>query len=131
GKALVRRCVKANHPTYLGDCEGGAATTVGPGTITCNYAGFRKPRTVIGARVQIGSDTQLVAPVQVGDDAYVAAGTTVTHDVPPGALAVSRVPQRDLEGWTVRRRARETGGATEPVTLQPAARTKPQAGKRR
>src|SRR5439155_770424 len=80
----------------------------------------------IGARVQIGSDTQLVAPVAVGDDAYVGAGTTVTHDVPSGALAVSRSPQRHLEGWTMRRRAREDG-ASEAA----AARTKPRAGKRR
>ena len=86
---------------------------------------------MIGARVQIGSDAQLVAPVAVGDDAYVGAGTTVTHDVPAGALAVSRVPQRHLEGWTARRRARETGAGAEPVKLKPAARKKPPAGKRR
>ena len=130
-QALLAPGVKANHLTYLGDCEIGADTNVGAGTITCNYDGFRKHRTVIGARVQIGSDTQLVAPVAVGDDAYVGAGTTVTHDVPAGALAVSRVPQRHLAGWTARRRARETGAGAEPVELKPAARRKPTAGKRR
>jgi bifunctional UDP-N-acetylglucosamine pyrophosphorylase/glucosamine-1-phosphate N-acetyltransferase len=102
---------KANHLTYLGDCEIGPDTNVGAGTITCNYDGFAKHRTVIGARVQIGSDTQLVAPVTVGDDAYVAAGTTVTCDVPPGALAVSRTPQRSVPGWTAARRARAAGAA--------------------
>ncbi len=102
---------KANHLTYLGDCEVGPDTNVGAGTITCNYDGFKKHRTTIGARVQIGSDTQLVAPVVVGDDAYVGAGTTVTRDVPPGALAVSRVPQRTVPGWTARRRARAAAGA--------------------
>jgi bifunctional UDP-N-acetylglucosamine pyrophosphorylase/glucosamine-1-phosphate N-acetyltransferase len=101
---------KANHLTYLGDCEIGPETNVGAGTITCNYDGFKKSQTRIGARVQIGSDTQFVAPVSVGDDAYVGAGTTVTRDVPAGALAVSRVPVRLVEGWTERRRKREAGG---------------------
>src|SRR5262249_34404560 len=108
---------KANHLTYLGDCEVGAETNVGAGTITCNYDGFTKHRTTIGARVQIGSDTQLVAPVTVGDDAYVGAGTTVTRDVPPGALGVSRVPQRQVEGWVARRRALAAGKSTaKPAT---------------
>ena len=109
-QADVGAGTKANHLTYLGDCEIGPNTNVGAGTITCNYDGFRKHRTRIGARVQIGSDTQLVAPVSVGDDAYIAAGTTVTHDVPPGALAVSRTPQRDVPGWTEKKRARSAAG---------------------
>lgn len=106
-KATIGAGTKANHLTYLGDVTIGPETNVGAGTITCNYDGFRKNRTVIGARVQIGSDTQLVAPVEVGDDAYVGAGTTVTRDVPAGALAVSRVPQHHVEGWVARRRERE------------------------
>ena len=110
--------VKANHLTYLGDCEIGEATNVGAGTITCNYDGFRKSRTIIGARVQIGSDTQLVAPVTVGDDAYVAAGTTVTRDVAPGALAVSRVPVRAIPGWVARKRAQASNGAAAPARAQ-------------
>jgi bifunctional UDP-N-acetylglucosamine pyrophosphorylase/glucosamine-1-phosphate N-acetyltransferase len=96
---------KANHLTYLGDAEIGEHTNVGAGTITCNYDGFAKHRTAIGSRVQIGSDTQLVAPVTVGDDAYVGAGTTVTEDVPAGALVLSRVQQRTVRGWVARRRA--------------------------
>src|SRR5204863_223508 len=108
---------KANHLTYLGDCVIGPDTNVGAGTITCNYDGFKKHRTRIGARVQIGSDTQLVAPVTVGDDAYVGAGTTVTRNVPPGGvLVVSRVPQRHVEGWVARRR-RATAGAKPKATV--------------
>ncbi|HEV7733056.1 MAG TPA: bifunctional UDP-N-acetylglucosamine diphosphorylase/glucosamine-1-phosphate N-acetyltransferase GlmU [Candidatus Binatia bacterium] len=120
-KARVGAGTKANHLTYLGDCEIGPDTNVGAGTITCNYDGFAKHKTTIGARVQIGSDTQLVAPVTVGDDAYIAAGTTVTKDVPGGALAVSRVPVRFVEGWTVRRRARASGAPNPaPVPAKPA-----------
>jgi len=104
--AVLGEGTKANHLSYLGDCDIGAETNVGAGTITCNYDGFAKHRTTIGARVQIGSDTQLVAPVEVGDDAYIGAGTTVTRSVPPGALAVSRPELRFVEGWTARRRAR-------------------------
>jgi bifunctional UDP-N-acetylglucosamine pyrophosphorylase/glucosamine-1-phosphate N-acetyltransferase len=105
-KAVLGAGTKANHLTYLGDCEIGPDTNVGAGTITCNYDGFDKHVTRIGARVQIGSDTQLVAPVEVADDAYVAAGTTVTRDVPAGALAVSRTPIKIVEGWVERFRAR-------------------------
>jgi bifunctional UDP-N-acetylglucosamine pyrophosphorylase/glucosamine-1-phosphate N-acetyltransferase len=109
-KAVVGAGTKANHLTYLGDCEIGADSNVGAGTITCNYDGFEKHFTRIGARVQIGSDTQLVAPVSVADDAYVAAGTTVTKDVPAGALAVSRTPVKFVEGWVERFRARQRPG---------------------
>ena len=110
-KARLGAGTKANHLTYLGDVEIGEATNVGAGTITCNYDGFAKHPTVIGSRVQIGSDTQLVAPVRVGDDAYVAAGTTVTDDVPAGSLALSRHPQETVPGWVERRRARAAGAA--------------------
>jgi bifunctional UDP-N-acetylglucosamine pyrophosphorylase/glucosamine-1-phosphate N-acetyltransferase len=120
-KARLGRGTKANHLTYLGDCEIGSGTNIGAGTITCNYDGFAKNRTVIGDRVQIGSDTQLVAPVTVGDDAYVGAGTTVTGDVPPGHLVVSRVPQRTIPGWVERRRARaattKKASATPPTPV--------------
>jgi bifunctional UDP-N-acetylglucosamine pyrophosphorylase/glucosamine-1-phosphate N-acetyltransferase len=115
---------KANHLSYLGDAEIGERTNVGAGTITCNYDGFAKHRTVIGSRVQIGSDTQLVAPVTVGDDAYVGAGTTVTRDVGAGELAVSRVAQRNVPGWVARRRARAAAGpaAVPPSTSSAKAR---------
>src|SRR6185295_19399077 len=100
------------------------------GTITCNYDGFAKHRTRIGARVQIGSDTQLVAPVAVADDAYVGAGTTVTRDVPAGALVVSRVPQRVIPGWTARRRARATGGVASNGASPHAAAVRKKAAPR-
>jgi len=121
-KAAIGAGAKANHLTYLGDCEVGADTNVGAGTITCNFDGStgKKSKTTIGARVQIGSDTQLVAPVTVGDDAYVGAGTTVTRDVPPGALVVSRVPQRHVEGWTARRKAMAAGTPPPPRKKTPA-----------
>lgn len=133
-KATIGRGTKANHLTYLGDCEIGTGTNVGAGTITCNYDGFAKHRTVIGDRVQIGSDTQLVAPVTIGDDAYIGAGTTVTGDVPAGGnLVVSRVPQRMVAGWVARRRARATAKTEAPqkaVTPTPAPRKAARSKKR-
>jgi bifunctional UDP-N-acetylglucosamine pyrophosphorylase/glucosamine-1-phosphate N-acetyltransferase len=106
-KARLHRGVKANHLTYLGDTEIGARTNVGAGVITCNYDGFAKHRTTIGADVFVGSDTQLVAPVTVGDGAIIGAGTTVTKDVPKDGLVVSRAPQRNLEGGAAAYRARK------------------------
>jgi bifunctional UDP-N-acetylglucosamine pyrophosphorylase / glucosamine-1-phosphate N-acetyltransferase len=103
-KAHLRRGTKASHLTYLGDAEIGSNCNIGAGTITCNYDGVNKHVTTIGNDVFIGSDTQLVAPVKVGDGAFVGAGTTVTAEVPPGALATSRVPQTVKEGWAERRR---------------------------
>ena len=98
---------KASHLTYLGDASVGPGSNIGAGTITCNYDGKNKFRTVIGAGAFIGSDTQLVAPVKVGDGAYVGAGTTVTQTVPPGALALSRSRQKNIPDWVERRLARE------------------------
>ncbi len=105
-KALLRRGAKAAHLSYLGDTEVGEDANIGAGTITCNYDGEHKHRTVIGKRAFIGSDSQLVAPVEVGDGAYVGAGSTITKDVPPGALAISRGSQRNIEGWAERRQKR-------------------------
>jgi bifunctional UDP-N-acetylglucosamine pyrophosphorylase/glucosamine-1-phosphate N-acetyltransferase len=90
---------KASHLSYLGDCELGRDVNVGAGTITCNYDGFDKHRTVLGDGVFVGSDTQLVAPVTVGANATIAAGTTVTRDVPEGALVHSRIRQQVREGY--------------------------------
>ncbi len=100
---------KASHLTYLGDAEVGAGSNIGAGTITCNYDGFGKYRTVIGEGVFIGSDTALVAPVRVGDGAIVAAGSVVTRDVPDDALAIARGRQVDKAGGATafRERARE------------------------
>ncbi|MEJ7602505.1 MAG: bifunctional UDP-N-acetylglucosamine diphosphorylase/glucosamine-1-phosphate N-acetyltransferase GlmU [Kofleriaceae bacterium] len=90
---------KANHLAYLGDASIGAKANIGAGTITCNYDGVGKYQTTIEAGAFIGSDSQLVAPVTIGRDAYVGSGTTVTKDVPRGALALSRVRQVNKEGW--------------------------------
>lgn len=100
----MRRGAKANHLAYLGDGDVGEKANVGAGTIFCNYDGFRKSKTIIGARAFIGSDSQLVAPVTIGEDAYVATGTTVTSDVPAGALAVGRVRQENKLGYVERLR---------------------------
>ncbi|MGH9441667.1 MAG: bifunctional UDP-N-acetylglucosamine diphosphorylase/glucosamine-1-phosphate N-acetyltransferase GlmU [Thermoanaerobaculia bacterium] len=104
--ALLRRGAKAAHLSYLGDTEVGEDANIGAGTITCNYDGERKHRTRIGKGAFIGSDSQLVAPVEIGDGAYVGAGSTITKDVPGGALAISRGSQRNIEGWAQRRQKR-------------------------
>lgn len=106
-KAVIGKGSKASHLSYLGDAVIGRGVNIGAGTITCNYDGFRKSGTVIEDGVFIGSDTQLVAPVRVGRGAYVGAGSTITKDVPGGALATSRSPQRVLTGWAAKRRARQ------------------------
>jgi bifunctional UDP-N-acetylglucosamine pyrophosphorylase/glucosamine-1-phosphate N-acetyltransferase len=106
-KAVFGRGAKASHLSYIGDAEVGADANIGAGTITCNYDGVNKNTTIIEEGAFIGSDTQLVAPVRVGRGAYVGAGTTVTKDVPPDSLALSRVPQRIVEGWATKRRSRK------------------------
>jgi bifunctional UDP-N-acetylglucosamine pyrophosphorylase/glucosamine-1-phosphate N-acetyltransferase len=95
--------VKANHLAYLGDTSVGSGTNVGAGVVTCNYDGRAKHHTEIGRNAFIGSDTMLVAPVKVGDDAVTAAGSVVSKDVPPGALAIERTEQRNILGWAKRR----------------------------
>ena len=90
---------KANHLAYVGDAEVGARVNIGAGTITCNYDGVNKHRTIIEDDAFIGSDTQLVAPVRVGQGATVGAGTTLTRDAPAGKLTVSRARQTSLDGW--------------------------------
>jgi bifunctional UDP-N-acetylglucosamine pyrophosphorylase/glucosamine-1-phosphate N-acetyltransferase len=103
----VEKGAKANHLTYLGDARVGAGANIGAGTITCNYDGFDKHRTDIGAGAFIGSNTALVAPVSVGDNANVGAGSVITKDVAPDALAIERSEQRELPGWAAKFRARK------------------------
>jgi len=105
-QATIGRGVKAHHVGYIGDATVGEGANIGAGTITCNYDGVRKHRTRIGARAFVGTNSSLVAPLTIGDDAYVGAGSVITQDVPPGALAVERAPQVVKEGWVARRRAR-------------------------
>jgi bifunctional UDP-N-acetylglucosamine pyrophosphorylase/glucosamine-1-phosphate N-acetyltransferase len=92
-KTTLHRGAKANHLSYLGDAEVGSRTNIGAGFISCNYDGFNKHRTVIGADVFVGSDCQLVAPITLGDGCLIGAGSTITEDVPPGALALTRAAQ--------------------------------------
>ena len=91
--------IKAGHLSYLGDCEIDEGTNVGCGTITCNYDGKNKYKTLIGKNVFIGSDTQLIAPVKIEDNVLIAAGSTITSDVQSGALAISRTKQVNKDGF--------------------------------
>jgi bifunctional UDP-N-acetylglucosamine pyrophosphorylase/glucosamine-1-phosphate N-acetyltransferase len=97
-KTTLRAGAKANHLSYLGDTEVGERTNIGAGLITCNYDGFNKHRTRIGRDVFVGSDCQLVAPVTLGDGCVIGAGSTITADVPAGALALTRAPMVVKEG---------------------------------
>ena len=94
---------KANHLAYLGDARVGAGANIGAGVVTCNYDGVDKHPTTIGRGAFVGSDTMLVAPVRVGDEATTAAGSVITQDVEDGALAVGRSKQRNIPGWAARR----------------------------
>lgn len=101
---------KVPHLSYIGDATIGRGTNIGAGTITVNYDGYDKHKTVIGDNVRIGSDTMLVAPVTVGNDAFTGAGSVVTQDVPDGALAVERTTQKNVDGYAEKRRQRATKG---------------------
>jgi bifunctional UDP-N-acetylglucosamine pyrophosphorylase/glucosamine-1-phosphate N-acetyltransferase len=118
-KSILYQGVKANHLTYLGDAEVGAGTNVGAGTITCNYDGVHKHKTVIGEGAFIGSNTALVAPVTIGAGAYVGAGSTITEDVPPGKLGLGRARQVIKER---RKGPKETAPDSEPLSLESLAR---------
>jgi len=114
-KTTLHEGAKAPHLSYLGDATIGAKTNVGAGTITCNYDGFAKYETKIGSGVFIGSDTALVAPVRVGDGAYIAAGSVITENVPPDALAVARGRQANKPGWARARRRALRSGKKKPT----------------
>ncbi len=109
-KARLGRGTKASHLTYLGDATLGEDCNVGAGTVTCNYDGINKHPTDIGDRVFVGTNSTLVAPIEIGSDAFVAAGSTVTSRVPEQELAVGRGKQRNISGWTRpdRRKAADT-----------------------
>ena len=98
-KAIIGEGAKVPHLSYMGDCEIGAKTNIGCGTITCNYDGFNKSKTIIGERSFIGSNTNLVAPVKLGKNSFVAAGSTITNDVPDDSLAIARQRQINKDGW--------------------------------
>jgi bifunctional UDP-N-acetylglucosamine pyrophosphorylase/glucosamine-1-phosphate N-acetyltransferase len=124
---------KANHLSYLGDTVIGSGVNIGAGTITCNYDGVKKSKTVIEDDVFIGSDSQLVAPVTVGRGAFVAAGTTVTQDVPPNALVIGRVRQLVKKAWAAKQRATtptRAASGNRPRANKPAARARKTTKKR-
>lgn len=104
--ARIEEGAKANHLTYIGDARVGARANIGAGTITCNYDGFAKHVTEIGAGAFIGSNSALVAPVSIGEGAYIGSGSVITRNVPADALALTRPPLEQREGWAARRRAR-------------------------
>ena len=112
-KAVIGEGSKVPHLTYLGDAHVGAKTNIGAGTITCNYDGFGKHPTNIGRGVFVGSDTTIVAPVRIGDGAYVAAGSTITENVPPDGLGIARGRQVNKPRWASRKR-RELAAAQHP-----------------
>jgi bifunctional UDP-N-acetylglucosamine pyrophosphorylase/glucosamine-1-phosphate N-acetyltransferase len=97
--STLHRGAKVPHLSYIGDAEIGEGTNIGAGAITANYDGVQKHRTTIGAHVKTGSHTVFVAPVEIGDGAYGAAGAVIRRSVPPGALAMSVSTQRNVEGW--------------------------------
>lgn len=123
--AVVGAGSKVPHLSYVGDVEIGEGSNIGAATIVVNYDGVAKHRTVIGDHVRIGSDTMLVAPVTIGDGAYTAAGSVIVDDVPPGAMAVGRARQRNVEGWVERKRAgtssADAARAASPTPSGPAA----------
>jgi bifunctional UDP-N-acetylglucosamine pyrophosphorylase/glucosamine-1-phosphate N-acetyltransferase len=121
-KTRIGRGSKANHLTYLGDATLGAGVNVGCGTVTCNYDGERKNPTFIGDGVFVGSDSILVAPIKVGKGAYVAAGSTLTESVPPGALALGRARQVTKRGWAAAKKARAARAAPQARAARRARR---------
>jgi bifunctional UDP-N-acetylglucosamine pyrophosphorylase/glucosamine-1-phosphate N-acetyltransferase len=118
---------KVPHLSYVGDATIGTQSNIGAATVFVNYDGVAKHHTTIGDHVRVGSDTMLVAPVEVGDGAYTAAGSVITEDVPPGAMAVARARQRNVAGWVGRRRpgtaAAEAAAAAGGAAADDAADT--------
>jgi bifunctional UDP-N-acetylglucosamine pyrophosphorylase / glucosamine-1-phosphate N-acetyltransferase len=133
-KSVLGQGAKSMHLTYLGDAHVGSGTNIGAGTITCNYDGVNKNPTTIGKRVFIGSDTALVAPVRVGDGAYVGAGSVITKNVPAEALGLARGQQVNKLGWAAARR-RQMAASSKPKKARtrksPKRRGKPRRAKRK
>lgn len=126
--AVIGAGTKVPHLTYVGDADIGEHSNIGASSVFVNYDGETKRRTTIGAHVRTGSDTMFVAPVTVGDGAYTGAGTIVRDDVPPGALAVSAGPQRNIEGWVQRKRPGSAAAeAARAATEEPQPKDQPDA----
>ena len=118
---------KVPHLSYVGDAEIGEGSNIGAATVFVNYDGQDKHRTVVGRDVRIGSDSMLVAPVEIGDGAYTAAGSVITEDVPPGAMAVGRAKQRNIEGWVERRRPDSSSARAAREAQQESGRVAPES----
>ena len=129
-KSVLGEGVKSMHLTYLGDARVGSGSNIGAGTITCNYDGVNKNPTTIGKRVFIGSDTALVAPVRVGDGAYVGAGSVITKDVPPDALGLARGQQVNKPGWAAARR-RERSASSKALKSPVRKKSKHKASRKK
>ena len=123
-KSFIGKNTKASHLSYIGDALIGDEVNIGAGVITCNYDGKNKYKTIIEGGCFIGSDSQLVAPVKVGRDSYVGSGTTVTKDVPEGALAISRTPQRNIEGWASKRKQEQKQERVKARTVKTVKKNK-------
>jgi bifunctional UDP-N-acetylglucosamine pyrophosphorylase / glucosamine-1-phosphate N-acetyltransferase len=130
-KSKLGEGVKAQHLSYIGDAVVGRGSNIGAGTITCNYDGVAKYRTTIGAQVFIGSDTALVAPVRVGNRAYVAAGSTITENVPADGLGIARGRQTNKKGWAAARRREIAANAKAASAPRKSKRKSPGRRKRR
>ena len=124
--SVVGEDSKVPHLSYVGDAVIGERSNVGAATVFVNYDGVEKHHSVVGDDVRIGSDTMIVAPVRIGDGAYTAAGSVITEDVPPGALAIARGRQRNVEGWVEQRRP---GSASAAASARASARASRRAGK--
>ncbi|HWT88962.1 MAG TPA: DapH/DapD/GlmU-related protein, partial [Candidatus Angelobacter sp.] len=127
-KAVIGEGSKVPHLSYIGDAKLGSHTNIGAGTITCNYDGANKFPTIIGNRVFVGSDSVLVAPVKIGDGAYVAAGSTITENVPPNALGLARSRQTTKPGWAAKKRremAASNHGKKSPKKRSAAKKSRP------
>jgi bifunctional UDP-N-acetylglucosamine pyrophosphorylase/glucosamine-1-phosphate N-acetyltransferase len=129
-KSTIGEGTKAMHLSYLGDAKIGTKSNIGAGTITCNYDGFHKYPTSIGNKVFIGSDTALVAPVRVGDGAYVAAGSTITENVPSDGLGIARGRQVNKAGWAAKKR-RELAAAEKSKKTSSKRKPRPTSRKRK
>jgi bifunctional UDP-N-acetylglucosamine pyrophosphorylase / glucosamine-1-phosphate N-acetyltransferase len=127
-KSVIHEGAKAGHLSYLGDASIGPGANIGAGTITCNYDGVAKYETKIGKGVFVGSDTALVAPVRIGEGAYIAAGSVITENVPAGALALARSRQVNKPGWAKARR-RALAAAKKPAKRS-KRRRKPKSRRR-
>jgi bifunctional UDP-N-acetylglucosamine pyrophosphorylase/glucosamine-1-phosphate N-acetyltransferase len=129
-KSVIGEGSKVPHLSYIGDSKIGTHSNIGAGTITCNYDGVHKHPTTIGNRVFVGSDSVLVAPVKIGDGAYIAAGSAITENVPPNALGIARSRQSTKPGWAAKRRREQSGSVHSKKSAKKKSRAKKPSSRR-